>query len=58
MEMIKKRIDCRVFEKTFLNPRTCNQKKKWIVSEETIEKLRDMNITEENNHKIEIDQII
>ena len=58
MEMMKKRINCRVFEKTFLNPRTCNQEKKWIVSEETIEKLRDMIITEENNHKIEMDQNI
>ena len=56
--MMKKRINCRVFEKTFLNPRTCNQEKKWIVSEETIEKLRDMIVTEENNHKIEMDQII
>ena len=56
--MMKKRISCRVFEKTFLNPRTCNQEKKWIVSEETIEKLRDMIVTEENNHKIEMDQII
>ena len=56
--MTKKRINCRVFEKTFLNPRTCNQENKWIVSEETIEKLRDMIVTEENNHKIEMDQII
>ena len=56
--MAKKRIDCHVFEKTFSNPRTCNQEKKWIVSEETIEKLRDMIVAEENNHKIEMDQII
>ena len=56
--MMKKRINCRVFEKIFLNPRTCNQENKWIVSEETIEKLRDMIVTEENNHKIEMDQII
>ena len=58
MEMMKKRISCRVFEKTFLNPRTCNQENEWIVSEETIEKLRDMIVTEENNHKIEMDHII
>ena len=56
--MVKKRINCRVFEKFFLNPRICNQEKKWIVSEETIEKLRDMIVTEENNHKIGMDQII
>ena len=58
METMKQRIGCRVFEKTFLNPRTCNQENKWMVSEETIEKLRDMIVTEENNHKIEMDQII
>ena len=56
--MVKKRIDYHIFEKTFLNPRTCNQEGKWIISEETIEKLRDMIAIEENNHKIEIDQTI
>ena len=56
--MGKKRLSYRVFEKAFLNSRTCDKDRKWIVAEETIEKLRDMIIMEENNHKIEVDQIM